>query len=524
MRTLIDSAFNPARVTALVVAALALVAATYARADEPKKGPPRAPGDQSIIESDMAGSYFVAKPLKEKYDSLRKRVGELRADIDEARIDESKARREIVQLQSDIDEALREIEKTKLYVPGAKVQLQTVKKDVPFGAGDLLFVEAENVEIRGGAGPELQCVVEKTVLGEFTKQQDLNAELAGIELVVRKSSGTELFGFYKAAASRQDLKASYEQFPFKPFLDREFLVVTIKGLSYEEGNRSIRLETASESGEGRVASVWSRHAKLILTVPTCQGVGVRGALGGFRVHALRGPLMVEGAGDRDYQARYEVTGLEGPLIAAGIPIHTIDGVKGDVSLIATDYLEDTRTHHGPDGITMRPVPPKDTLYKGILGNLHAQFCRAQLTLEEITGRVDVQNDFGKTVWQSVRPIAELDHRIVSQSGSITVRLSAAAISKLRLELFTECGAVHLPRGESGLQSMMFHGNIGDVTRRSWHGFHSGSRADRQDQGAFLLSGRMPAALRGDHRPPGIDIISRAGTVTYEPIADEGHVH
>jgi hypothetical protein len=522
MHTLNAFLHNPAHATAVIVA-VALVAAGSAWADEPKQVPPVAPGDQSIIESDAFGSYFVTKPLKEKYDQLVKRVGELRAEIDEARVDESKARREIVQLQAEIDETLREIEKTKLYVPGAIVQRRNVTKSFPLGAGDLLFVDAANVEIRGGAGPEVECVVEKTVLGEFDKEQAMTADFDGIEVVVGKTSGNEKFGFYKTAATRPDLKAMFDQFPFKPFLDREFVVVTIKGLTGEEGNRQIRLESKSERGEGRMGSVWCRHAKLILTVPKCDGVAVQGALGGFRVHLLNAQLMVQGAGDRDYQARYEVTELAASLVTAGIPIHKIDGVNGDVSIVATDYAEDIRTHHGPDGITMRSVPPKETVYKRIAGSLRAQFCRADLTLEEIAGRVDVQNDFGKTVWRAVRPIAELDHRIVAQSGAISVQLAPAALGKLQLELFTECGSVRLPKGESGLQSLMFHGNIADVTSRSWHGYYSGG-ADRSSESSPMLSGRLPAAVRGDRRPPGIDIISRAGTVTYEPVVDDGHGH
>jgi hypothetical protein len=195
MRALIAPEHNAACATAIVAAALALIAAGSIRADEPKQGPPRAPADQSIIESDAFGSYFVTKPLKEKYDKLVKRVGELRADIDEARIDESRARREILQLQSEIDDTLREVEKTKLYVPGAIVQRRAVTKTFTLGAGDLLLVEADEVEIRGGAAPAVECVVQKTVLGEFNKEQGMAADLDGIEVVIGKASGNAKFGF-----------------------------------------------------------------------------------------------------------------------------------------------------------------------------------------------------------------------------------------------------------------------------------------------------------------------------------------
>ena len=237
------------------------------------------------------------------------------------------------------------------------MQNRAATRNIPLGPGDLLLVNAENVEIRGGDGPEVKCVVKKTVLGEVDKERDLTPDFDGIELVVRESSGKELFGFYKAAADRPALRHEYEQFPFKPFLDREFTVISLKGLTHDEGNRQITLESKNEQGAGSVSSQWRRHAKLILTVPKCQGVGVQGALGGFRVHSLASPLMVQGGGNRDYQASYEVADLDGPLTTSDIPIHRIDGVKGDVSILATAYAEDTSTSHGPDGVTMRRSLP-----------------------------------------------------------------------------------------------------------------------------------------------------------------------
>ena len=109
--------------------------------------------------------------------------------------------------------------------------------------------------------------------------------------------------------------------------------------------------------------------------------------------------MVEGEGDRDYRARFEVADLGGPLTASGIPIHRIDGVAGDVSILATAYAEDVGTSHGPDGVAMRPVPPKESAYEDVRGDLRVRACRVDLTLEGIAGRVDVENDFGTTRWR-----------------------------------------------------------------------------------------------------------------------------
>ena len=156
------------------------------------------------------------------------------------------------------------------------------------------MIEAENVEIQRGDGPDIKCVVKKTVLGELDKDQDLSADFDGIELVVRKSSGKEMFGFYKDVANRPDLKHQFDQFPFKPFLDREFTVITLKGLSYEDGNRQISVDARNELGSGTSSSQWRRHAKLSLTVPKCQGVAIQGGLGGLLRSLARRPAHDSG--------------------------------------------------------------------------------------------------------------------------------------------------------------------------------------------------------------------------------------
>jgi hypothetical protein len=516
MRRLNAFQCNQRRLAALIATVSVCFALTGPLAAEQQKDHPKAPADHAEFESDMTGSYFVTKALKDKYDNLVTRVGELRTDIDQARINESQARAGIAKLQSEIDDVLREIEKTKLFVPGATVQHRAAIKSIPLGASDLLLIEAENVEIQRGDGPDIKCVVKKTVLGELDKDQDLSADFAGIDLVVRKSSGKEMFGFYKDVANRPSLKHQFDQFPFKPFLDREFTVITLKGLSHEDGNRQISVDARNELGSGTSSSQWRRHAKLSLTVPKCQGVGIQGGLGGLMVRSLDGPLMIQGSGARDFRAQYRITDLNGSLTASGIPLHEIDSVTGDVSIVHTAYTEDALTTHGPNGVDTRAVPPKPSRYRSIRGGLVVNFCRGDLTLEDIGGRVDVQNEFGRTVWHSVRPIAITDHRIVSQSGAIEVGISPSALGQLDVALFTSCGAVRLPSGDAGFESRLFRGDFGDTTVRSWTGF---ANSVREHPGPEFRIERMPVAWRGNGRPPGIDIISRAGTITYEPIAD-----
>ena len=63
-----------------------------------------------------------------------------------------------------------------------------------------------------------------------------------------------------------------------------------------------------------------------------------------------------------------------------------------------------------------------------------------------------------------------------------------------------------------------HGGLGDPDNR-WNGFYfSGEENDRSVSLPDSLITRIPATVRGEGRTPGIDIISRAGTITYEPTA------
>jgi hypothetical protein len=92
MRRLNAFQCNQRRLAALIATVSVCFALTGPLAAEQQKDHPKAPADHAEFESDMTGSYFVTKALKDKYDNLVTRVGELRTDIDQARINESQAR------------------------------------------------------------------------------------------------------------------------------------------------------------------------------------------------------------------------------------------------------------------------------------------------------------------------------------------------------------------------------------------------------------------------------------------------
>ena len=427
------------------------------RSSRPIRGPmsrsrrraaPRRPRVTTSSSRTGPGRYFVARPLKEKYEGLVKRVGELKAEIDDARIDEPGARREIERLQAEIDEAIRAIDKAKVYVPGATIRNRAAVQAIPLGPGDLLLVEAEDVEIRGGDGPEVKCVLKKTVLGELGQESGLAPDFDGIELVVRKSSGKEMFGFYKAAAERPALRHEYERFAFKPFLDREFTVVSIKGLTYQEGNRQIRLEATNEEGAGQFGSDWRTAREAAADRPEVRGSRRAGGPGrvprpfaqestddpGRGQPRLSGALRGHGARRAAARRGHPAPPHRGGERRCLDPRHGL--CRGHDHVPPPGWR-----HHaagrGP-GVVLQGHPrrPAGPVLPGRPGP------------GGIGGRVDVENAFGKTVWRSERPVAATDHRIVSQSGPIEVRFASSAPGELPLSLFTECGAIRLPRGNS----------------------------------------------------------------------------
>ena len=94
----------------------------------------------------------------------------------------------------------------------------------------------------------------------------------------------------------------------------------------------------------------------------------------------------------------------------------------------------------------------------------------------------MQNDFGNVEWTINKKLAQKeDHRIVSQSGSIEIRLDDKALGELEMSLFTECGVLHLANEIGGFKSKMFTSMEGELVRRSWHAL---VRAD-QPQGSMI---------------------------------------
>ena len=263
-------------VLALVLIVASMPAGAVQKQTDAKGRRAVAPGDSAIFAQDRAGAYFIARPLKEKYDSLEKRVAALRTDIREAKIDSARAHSQIAGLQAELRDLLLQIGATKLYIPGAKIQTRIESTLIPIADNELLLIDCESIELEGWSGPGIECMLEKTVLDEDGTRFD--ADFAGIKLITRKTTGNEFFGFYKDIPSRPGERENspWNGFIFKDFIDNDLTYLTVEGLTAQEGNQNISLVMQNEKGEGSQSSNWRRHAKLKLRVPKCRLVGVRG--------------------------------------------------------------------------------------------------------------------------------------------------------------------------------------------------------------------------------------------------------
>ncbi|WP_165220059.1 hypothetical protein [Aquisphaera insulae] len=508
---------HPRTLMATVMAlALSLGPAAQADDDEPKPRP-KAPGDAQIVGSDRAGAYFVSKALKERYDQVVGQIEGLRQDIVATRISAAEGRSRVEELSTKLRELRSEIEKSRVYIPGADLVEGKATTAFPIAADGFLLIDAPNVELRGWDRPEVRCIVEKSVLTRDGK--GIDEDLAGIRVEHRRATGKELFGFYRDIAGKPEWKADWERFRFKDYLDREFEHVKLTGLSGQEGNRMITVEAKNEEGAGQVSGQWRRQARLVVFVPRCKSVGVRGGLAGFRAKGVHAALTVVGEGDRDYNTTYAVSEQDGPLVAENIAIGRIESVRGDVSVSATAYSENVSTVHDARGLTVQPPPMQPAEYREIDGGLRVRLVRGDLTVGRVSGRVDVENDFGRTSWLVAAPLARVDHRVVSQSGDIELRLDPAAFAGLPLACFSECGVVQLADGAmkgkgpgEAVHSLSFTSSAGFDALRAWRGLAT----QVNSHGSLFLADRIAAALRGSSREPGVDVLNRAGSIRLLP--------
>jgi hypothetical protein len=522
------------RVVQFVVLCMALqYLANRAWADDPPKLAAQAPSGEVMLKRTQGGAYFVAKDLKEKYDQLLSRLSQLKSDLSAGRLPADDALRELKELKPQLEALRKEIETRKVLVSPVKAQKQTEELAFNPGPEQRLIITADQIHVVGWDGPQVKCVLEKTVLS--SNDQPETQEFEALRLVHRHARASELVGqsVEERAADEKALLAdkrekplSDEQLaarrslvesiqagyaPLRDFQGKDVDLLTIEGLTYEQGNRQITVGIRSDDGESQ-GSEWRRHASLTVFVPKCQGVLMRGCLKGVAVEGLQAPLTLTDAGslDRDYDSQVSIKNVSGPVAIYNVPLGQLEQVHGDVKILATVEYANTGTMHESGQRTFYIPPPQDCKIVDVEGNLSAWFSRVNLTLAKIDGLVDVRNEAGSTKLAVNKKLAPLPHRVVSDSGRVEIQAKMSSIADLSVMAVTDQGTVKTNADQTTYDAASFTtGNSADGSRRNWRGVRSNVNADGID---FTYFERPARVLKGTETAPGLTMISRSGIV------------
>jgi hypothetical protein len=161
---------------------------------------------------------------------------------------------------------------------------------------------------------------------------------------------------------------------------------------------------------------------------------------------------------------------------------------------------------------MYPSHPLPVHIHGVRDGVKAWYGRANLDLTDIGGTIDVRNDFGNTRLTATEAFPAGAHRVVTESGRIDVELSQAAFASISVAAFTNHGGIKtsLPREVFEDFHLRSFDNDEGIPR-SWSGFRT--KAPNEDRiWAFRLGDRFRTVLNNGERTPGLDLISRGGTV------------
>jgi hypothetical protein len=477
--------------------------------------------------------------LKQRYEQLLARVERLKADVAAGNVAGDEALRQLGELEPQLAELRDEIEARKVLVSPMKVQKQTEELLFDLGPERRLVITADALRVVGWDGPQVKCVLEKSVLAAGDELEE--AEFGGIKLVHRHGVATAIVGrtteevaAEEAAflaqkrdepltpeqmASRRRLvdsiQASYS--PYRKYQGKAIDVIEIEGLTHEQGNRSIVVDVNSPGGEAAMGSDWRRSASLTVYVPRCEGIVLRGCLCGLAVEGVDAELTVTDAGshDRDYDAEFSLVDIVGPLSVFNVPLDRIENAAGDVTIESTVEYANTGTTHADGRRVAYTPPPRSCTISGVRGDLTAWFSRVNLHVSGVTGRIDVRNETGDTVIDG-GDLTAAPHRVLSQSGRVELQAPLALFEKLPMMAVTCDGRAETNADQSVFEEVsVTSGDPSDGSRRSWRGFMTPARGDVQ---RFSYLDRPGRVWSGEETAPGITLVSRSGVaaVTVAP--------
>jgi len=518
----------------LLVTLVYLPAGTARSADTPRvEG--QAPPGQEVLKHTRGGVFFVDTSLKQQYDLLLSRVRALQADLEAERIGGAEALSELKDLQVKLKRLRDEIEQKKVLVLPGKFHKQSETITFDLGPARLLHIGADSLRVEGWDGPQVKCVLEKTVIAPDGAPVD--EHLQGIRLRHRHGLAPELVGRTPAEeeADEQKFLSSPEGQQLNPqqresrrqlireiaqshdryraFQGKEIDAVEIEGLTYQQGNRWIDFEIRSGNVPRVVGGEWQRYASLTVYVPAVRSVALGGGGENLDVRGVHGDLVVSGGGDPGHDNNFRVSDLHGSLTVYNAPLELIETIHGNVNIQSTITANPTTSLGNGERVVAAPAPRVLTC-RNVEGDLTAWVMRDELNLEAMAGRIEVKNDFGKTTLAVGRALADKRHRIVSESGRVEIRIAPGGRGRSPLCAMTNCGVVRVPEAEEEVlhgTSYSLKDNSGIM--RMWGGAllaHGGPSPSLI--GALNQRDAIEHVVLGDDHSPALFLFSRSGTV------------
>lgn len=494
-----------------------------------------APPNHALLSASLNGWYFVPRDLKHLYDVTLQRLEALQTEVDEGQIRAKDATEELAELKVRLQAVREKIEESRVHVAGADIHEQTETIEFELGPEKRLAITSNHVRVAGWPGPNVKVELRKMVLSsdgkpveeqlkaisilhehgtaDFAGQTDEQWDAQEAEFMAKdgaKLSREQLEGRRRFVA---EIRGSYAH--HRELLAKEIDQLTVAGLKYDE-NKFVEMKVKSDGGDGRAGSVRQRYAELTVYVPECTSVCVRGARRGLLIEDLVASLTVvdEDSTDSDARGRFEIHGLTGDLLCRHFPLQKITRVHGHVSILSTTEfgVEGAGMRHHDGLRDMTQARPFSVAVHGVSHGVQLRYGRVRLELQDIAGKIDIENEFGDTYFSSTIPLAKTANRIMSQSGRIEVELSPAAWKSVPVLAVTNHGGsrTNIRRGE--FDDFHLSGeDKHDHVRRDWSGFRT--VIEGEDRFAvFQLFDRFAAILGDTERSAGLDLLTRNGRI------------
>lgn len=485
----------------------------------------QAPPNHEVFKHTATGVVYIPSDLAKKWEQLQR---ELESSNDELKHSPSESAREkSARLLQGKQELEQQIEKKQVLVEPFNSYQRRETIEIGLSESGNIVITSDEVRIRGWNGDKIKCVVEKFILGT---EQPSDGEFSAIKVEHQIRDAADLVGKTAEARAKEEAKylaseqgrqlspealksrgeilrsidARFE--PFTALQGKPCNILSIKGLTFQEGNQHMSGATKSLGGGATSGGYWKRSAQVTIYVPKCANLVVRGCQKLVDIKSVHSNLILttDGSQDLDYDSKvFSVVDHHGDVDIYDAPIQRIHKVVGSVNVRQLEEFVNTHTLHTGGMRKISREPPRHLSISEVNGNLTANVIRADLVLGPIDGIIDVVNEYGDTSFQALQQLEEAAHRIVSHSGKIELVLAAQGLG-IPLYAYSQVGEVEENLGQDALRNRMF-----STSSRSWHGFETPAKGG---PGFFLMTSRPSAAWHSEDRKPGLDLVSVSGSI------------